>query len=309
MKDNTIANNVFMNAGSSTNQVKFIDLATTQTNYTIQNNSYHKTSGSTIGCWFTDDSSWFEDNASVADPDVVDYTTGNFHLNIGSPCVDAGTDNFTVTTDYDGNNRPQNTYYDIGAYEYTGGGGGGGPVLYQTTIRKNGVDYFIFMGQNTSAYWVWYNISAMRESTEYIALWNHSGNWTYFYGDRINSNNFSVHTYDIIRTYMDDSASTYTFYTENNSDIDYAAYEAARTVTLTFTTTGYNYTGYTRSAGTSLSAINTSLALLDGYAVGVWDETTYSWDWWISGFTISDTAVSQYSIVITKTPSTKTWVQ
>ncbi|MFH1414320.1 MAG: PKD domain-containing protein, partial [Candidatus Omnitrophota bacterium] len=66
--------------------------------------------------------SW--DTAAVnSDPQFVALGSYNFHLQSGSPAKDAGTSSVSsvVTRDYDGVSRPQNSVYDIGAYEYTVG--------------------------------------------------------------------------------------------------------------------------------------------------------------------------------------------
>ena len=52
------------------------------------------------------------------DPGFVDSASGNFHLKSTSPAVDAGTA-VPVATDYDGNARPINGTYDIGAFEFS----------------------------------------------------------------------------------------------------------------------------------------------------------------------------------------------
>jgi parallel beta-helix repeat protein len=50
-------------------------------------------------------------------PLFVDEAKGNYHLQVGSPCIDKGTD-MGVTNDLDGNPRPLGSGYDIGAYEF-----------------------------------------------------------------------------------------------------------------------------------------------------------------------------------------------
>jgi parallel beta-helix repeat protein len=52
------------------------------------------------------------------DPGFVDSAGGNFRLKSTSPAVDAGT-LVPVATDYDGNARPVNGTFDIGAFEFT----------------------------------------------------------------------------------------------------------------------------------------------------------------------------------------------
>lgn len=54
------------------------------------------------------------------DPQFVDPANDDYHLQPGSPAIDAGTALSQVTDDFDGNSRPQGAGFDIGAYEYTG---------------------------------------------------------------------------------------------------------------------------------------------------------------------------------------------
>ncbi len=56
----------------------------------------------------------------LVDPMFVDYdggVGGDFHLQAGSPAIDAGASLAEVSDDYDGNPRPQGLGHDIGAYE------------------------------------------------------------------------------------------------------------------------------------------------------------------------------------------------
>jgi len=63
-------------------------------------------------------------NPIVGDPLFVNGGSSDFHLQAGSPAIDAGTSsvNTTVTQDFDGLSRPQGAQYDVGALEYPLGG-------------------------------------------------------------------------------------------------------------------------------------------------------------------------------------------
>ena len=58
-------------------------------------------------------------NLSNQDPLFVNASAGDFHLKSGSPAIDAGYHQYAPTTDMDGNLRPQDNGYDIGADEFT----------------------------------------------------------------------------------------------------------------------------------------------------------------------------------------------
>ncbi len=51
-------------------------------------------------------------------PLFMDPAGGNYHLVRGSLCIDAGTTVAWLTTDLDGDSRPQGADYDIGADEF-----------------------------------------------------------------------------------------------------------------------------------------------------------------------------------------------
>jgi len=56
----------------------------------------------------------------VQDPQFVDGMQNDFHLMASSPAIDAGTP-VAVTTDIDGDARPQGLGYDMGADEFVTG--------------------------------------------------------------------------------------------------------------------------------------------------------------------------------------------
>jgi hypothetical protein len=89
-----------------------------QDNLTFQNNicwrngndSLHQARGSA-----TQSNNLFGTNPLFVNPDA-----GDFHLQSGSPAINAGVTLSEVTTAFDGASRPQGGRYDIGAYEYGG---------------------------------------------------------------------------------------------------------------------------------------------------------------------------------------------
>lgn len=56
----------------------------------------------------------------TTNPLFVNPSTFDFHLQSGSPAINAGTTIATFNTDFDGVLRPQGSAWDIGAYEFTG---------------------------------------------------------------------------------------------------------------------------------------------------------------------------------------------
>ena len=175
-------------------------------------------------------------------------------------------------------------------------------IQLNTTIRTDGVDYFVWLGSNQSAWHAKDAIGAtFNESGETISILNNTGHWDNYTGAG-GGNNFSIHTFDVVKIVLDDGAGTLTFNMTPNSNIDY---DAARTVTLTKVGNGYNFTGWTNSTSTTLSAENTTLGLTTGYFIALWNETNYNWDYWISGFGINNKNIHQYDVVMTKIATTK----
>ncbi|OEU78655.1 MAG: hypothetical protein BA865_13830 [Desulfobacterales bacterium S5133MH4] len=61
-------------------------------------------------------------NDISCDPLFADFGKGDFHLQQGSPCIDAGTSEGAPDADIDGDSRPQGAGYDMGAGEYSDNG-------------------------------------------------------------------------------------------------------------------------------------------------------------------------------------------
>jgi Bacterial Ig-like domain (group 3)/Right handed beta helix region len=83
------------------------------TNTTIQ---YNLTGQASIGNFGT--GATIATNVLSSNPLFVDAAAANFHLQAGSPAIDAGITLALIATDFDGVTRPQGRGYDIGAFEY-----------------------------------------------------------------------------------------------------------------------------------------------------------------------------------------------
>jgi len=178
-----------------------------------------------------------------------------------------------------------------------------GGQTYQETIRTNNVDYYIYRGGNTTAYGVQLNITGMDEATEYISLLEDNGTWVNYYGD-YSGVNFTVSTFDVLKTYMDDATGNTTFNMTENTGMN----QTNRTFNLKKVGNGYNYTGWTAQNWTTLAAENKTLSLPAGYFVGLWNETYFAWELFISHFEGVSKNVHRWDVLVTKIDTDKTWV-
>jgi hypothetical protein len=189
---------------------------------------------------------------------------------------------------------------------------GSGTVTYTDTIRNDGTDYFVWLGVNTTAYWVNQTIVGMNEATESISIWNRttyitdSGLWQTYNGTRTGVN-WTVHTFGIIRIKLDDAAGSQVITMTANPDM---TYDDSQAIILVNTTTnkGYNYSAYNRVAETTLQTINDiGITLPAGDTTAKWNRTTYTWDIWISGFGPHEHNVSRWDVIQTKVSGAETW--
>jgi hypothetical protein len=105
--DVQIYNNTIYNLLNSSEGVY---VQTTATNVQVKNNIAYLTGGFFGGT---------QSNNLTTNPLFVDAANGNFHLQNGSPAIDAGIALSGITVDIAGILKPQGLAYDIGAYEYS----------------------------------------------------------------------------------------------------------------------------------------------------------------------------------------------
>ena len=106
-------NAIYMTAGTAfANPNSWAPTSAAQVDY----NSIYLTGGA--AAYSGTHASW---NANTVSTDPLFVSVGtDYHLQSGSPLIDAGTTIASVTTDKDGVARPQGSAYDIGAYEVSG---------------------------------------------------------------------------------------------------------------------------------------------------------------------------------------------
>jgi hypothetical protein len=74
---------------------------------------------------------------------------------------------------------------------------------------------------------------------------------------------------------------------------------------------GYNYTGYTTDSATTLATIDGGLTpgLAAGYFLAKWDRTTFTWQYYIHGFTYNPTVtVQRYNVILSKINANQVWI-
>ena len=103
----TVSNNIIVTLGGEDH----IKMTSTGANIVVDNNLYWPQSSNISGI--------SDNHAIFADPDLVNPSSGDFHIASNSPAIDVGLIIASVTEDFDGNLRPQGNGYDIGAFEFT----------------------------------------------------------------------------------------------------------------------------------------------------------------------------------------------
>jgi parallel beta-helix repeat protein len=90
-----------------------------QTGLIVRNNILHQNRTPIAGS----NSSTTQSNNLTTDPKFI--SSSDFHLQLGSPAINAGISLPEVPCDFDGNKRPGGSAYDIGAFEYGSSPGSG----------------------------------------------------------------------------------------------------------------------------------------------------------------------------------------
>lgn len=119
---NLTLNNNIMNSCVNFGSDSFSDNTLTVKNLIYQFNLINNSSAVNTGAWCTPNgttcSYTISNNILNSNPLFVNGTSHDYHIQAGSPAINAGT---TVVDpfDFDGNPRPYNGFYDDGAFEFT----------------------------------------------------------------------------------------------------------------------------------------------------------------------------------------------
>jgi hypothetical protein len=109
-----IANNVFYQPTTAGIRYtgKSMSNATIKNNMTYGGVAFYSETSSSSGILLSG-------NIDNKDPILVNPSGFDFHVKSSSPAIDAGGVLTGIVVDFDGNNRPQGSTYDIGAYEFS----------------------------------------------------------------------------------------------------------------------------------------------------------------------------------------------
>lgn len=190
----------------------------------------------------------------------------------------------------DGINTVNNTYYFS--------------IIRSTQVRSNGVDYFIWLGDNTTIAGVAENLSGYTfDGLDALSILGNDGNWD-------SESATVVSTFMIVKSSLVDDTGLVTVNMSPNSDYT-DAYEN-RTFILTYVATqGVNYTGFTNGDGSTLGTEADKADFLDaGEVISVWDDTNYKWIAHLQGTTINENqAIDLWDVCYTRIYDTETWNQ
>ena len=218
-----------------------------------------------------------------AAPMFVDLKNGDYHLQAGSPCIDAGTPEGAPDTDIEGNPRPPGVGVDMGAYEFPNP-----PIIVIET--PNGGEKI----KGRSVYNIRWN--TMGDGIDHIHLLYKNGGDSY---QDIDANTADDGTYEWTTPAIDSSTVGVKAIVEDASDNALAADESDADFTIDSTTpeTTASLSDTKGENGWYISNVTVSLSATDTLS-GV-KETKYKindgdWKIYASPFTVSVTTTVYY---------------
>jgi len=184
------------------------------------------------------------------------------------------------------------------------------PQAYTTTVLTNGTDYFVWLGDNGTAYDVIEAINVTWGGSEYVAIWTNdtwssvNALWNITYGNDPDSNNWTVHTFDVIQTYITDDTGTEMVSMLPNDNINYGASRAI-SCTNTSDNKGYNFVAYGPGTSDLETISETNLGQSTGYWTAYWND---AWHFWIANISPSgfNTNVPEWGVLQVKVGQTRT---
>lgn len=181
LQDVYIVNNIFTTAATSPTNMLAIHFISLEDGVIIlNNNSYYRATGTLRVLWdgiyyTTSTPDKWGNEPLFTNPLFVNVAMGNFHLNLASPCIDAGSSSLVPSFDFDHVNRPQGAGYDIGAFEYPSGFDSTPPQI-STLLKVTSTPL------DTNQVFGWINISCtvtdnIAVSQVNLRIHNPSGSW------------------------------------------------------------------------------------------------------------------------------------
>lgn len=185
-------------------------------------------------------------------------------------------------------------------------------IIYNHTIDLGTDEYFTWLGENVSAWEVGNRIDEFDSVSDMLSIVNdNTGHWDNYTGDD-SGVNWTVHTFDVLRIITDGSGT-------ENFEMGYnvgMAYSQPKTFTIVPVGALNNYTCWTNSVSTTLSAINSTIFNSpddDGYYLALYNDTTNNFNYYICGFGCSGSNcnkdVHQWDVIFVRPRTTIVWDQ
>jgi len=148
---------------------------------------------------------------------------------------------------------------------------------YDEQIRPDGLDYFVWLGDNCTVVDVGNNITGFDDASESLYILDDDGTWDGIDGEDSGEPTQIVNTFDVIKVIMDDGpGEDITITMIPNSD--YISSYENRTFDLIYVAPqGVNFTVFTNGDSSTLGT-EADEFLETGEIIALWNETNYNWD-------------------------------